>query len=268
MTPQHERYVLRGGKEGYDRLLILAQDRWPDTLALLQRAGAVPGMHCADIGCGGGEVSLHLAKLVSPGGRVTGFDMDGVKLDLARQEAQKRGIGNVEFHEINANDWNEVNAYDVVFSRFLLQHLSHPVDLIRRMWAGVRPGGLLIVEDADFGGLFCDPPNASFDFYARIYTETLRRHGGDPSFARSLHRRFLELGIPDAKSHIVQGARCEGPAKHLPSLTLEYISEAVLEAGLATGPELSAALADLANFENDPKTTVSSPRIFQIWSRR
>ena len=47
-------YVIRDGRPGYDRLALLARERWPDTQALLKRAGVSPGMRCIDIGCGGG----------------------------------------------------------------------------------------------------------------------------------------------------------------------------------------------------------------------
>jgi ubiquinone/menaquinone biosynthesis C-methylase UbiE len=49
-----------GGKQGYERLLLLARDRWPDTAALFARAGVSPGMRCIDLGCGGGEVTLEI----------------------------------------------------------------------------------------------------------------------------------------------------------------------------------------------------------------
>ena len=78
--------MIRGGREGYERLLVLARERWPDTAALFDRAGLAPGMHCVDLGCGGGQVTLEMARLVAPGGSVTGVDMDEVKLDLARRE--------------------------------------------------------------------------------------------------------------------------------------------------------------------------------------
>jgi 2-polyprenyl-3-methyl-5-hydroxy-6-metoxy-1,4-benzoquinol methylase len=135
-----EQYVIRGGKEGYDRLLLLARERWPATAALFDRAGLTPGMRCIDLGCGGGEVTLEIATLVAPGGSATGVDMDGVKLDLARQAAARRGQDNVEFRLMNLDDWDEPGAYDAVYCRFVLQHLSQPVGLLRRMWAGVRPG--------------------------------------------------------------------------------------------------------------------------------
>jgi 2-polyprenyl-3-methyl-5-hydroxy-6-metoxy-1,4-benzoquinol methylase len=128
-----ERYVIRGGREGYERLLVLARERWPDTAALFDRAGLAPGMHCIDLGCGGGQVALEMARLVAPDGSVTGVDMDEVKLDLARREAVRRGLGNIGFRLLNLNDWDEPGAYDAVYCRFVLQHLSQPVDLLRRM---------------------------------------------------------------------------------------------------------------------------------------
>ena len=71
-------YVLRGGKPGYDRLLLLARDR-RHTRALLERAGICAAMRCIDIGCGGGEVTMAIAAMVAPGGTVTGMDTDQVE---------------------------------------------------------------------------------------------------------------------------------------------------------------------------------------------
>jgi ubiquinone/menaquinone biosynthesis C-methylase UbiE len=266
--PKEERYVIQGGRRGYDRLLLLARDRWSDTLALFQRAGLSPGMRCLDLGCGGGEVTLEMAKLVTPGGTVIGVDMDAVKLGLARRAASDRELGNVDFRQMNAGDWNEPDAYDAVFSRFLLQHLSRPIDLLRRMWAGVRRGGVLMVEDADHDGRSCDPPNDGFDFLRRNYVRVLEQNGGDPAIGRKLRRYFLESGIPDPQLSMVQSVRVEGELKTLPQLTLETTSDAIVAAGLASPPEVAAALASLAKFVRDPETLVTGPRIFQLWARR
>ena len=128
-----EGYVIRGGREGYDRLLLLARDRWPDTAALFAQAGLRPGMRCIDLGCGGGEVTLEMAKRVVPDGMVSGVDMDQVKLGLAKTAATERGVANVEFLVNNVNNWDEPDSYDLVYSGFLLHHLSHPVELLGRM---------------------------------------------------------------------------------------------------------------------------------------
>jgi SAM-dependent methyltransferase len=263
-----ERYVIRGGKQGYERLLLLSRDRWPDTAALLERAGLAPGMRGIDLGCGGGEVTMEIARLVAPGGSVTGVDMDEIKLDLARQAAAARGLGNVGFRALDVGDWNEPGGYDVVFSRYLLQHLSQPVDLLRRMWAGVRPGGVLIVEDADHDGWCCHPPSEAFGFFVRTYCQVLRRRGGDHAIGRKLYACFLAAGIPRPQVALVQSVWTEGEAKTLAWGTLEATSEAIVSEGVASDDEVTAALAALQDFTADPDTLICGPRIFQLWSRR
>ena len=55
--------MIRGGQQGYERLQLLARERWPDTLALFERVGLGQGARCIDLGCGGGEVSFEIARL-------------------------------------------------------------------------------------------------------------------------------------------------------------------------------------------------------------
>ena len=241
-----ERYVIRGGRKGYDRLLVLARASWPDTAALFRRAGIGPGMKCIDLGCGGGEVALEMARLVAPGGSVTGVDMDEVKLGLARKAAGERGVSNVEFLAGNVSNWNEPDAYDVVYSRFVLQHLSEPADLLRRMWVAVRIGGRVIVEDADFDGLCCHPPNAGFDFFVRAYAEVIRRRGGDHATGRKLYQYFLQAGIPAPQVALVQAVSVRGESKELAWQTLDATGDAILSEGVATSDELAALLEQAA----------------------
>jgi ubiquinone/menaquinone biosynthesis C-methylase UbiE len=263
-----EEYVIRGGKEGYERLLLLARERWPATAALLARAGLTSGMRCIDLGCGGGEVTLEVARLVAPGGSATGVDMDGVKLDLARQAAARRGQDNVEFRLMNLDDWDEPGTYDAVYCRFVLQHLSQPVALLRRMWAGVRPGGVLIVEDADFDGFCCHPANEGFDFFLRAYRQVIQRRGGDHAMGRKLYGCLLAAGIPDPQVAVVQPVSTEGEAKTLPWSTLEATAEAIVSEHVASADEVAVALSSLQQFTADPRTLISGPRVFQLWSRR
>ena len=197
-------YVLRGGKPGYDRLLLLARDRRADTRALLERAGICAAMRCIDIGCGGGEVTMAIAAMVAPGGTVTGMDTDQVKLALARQAAAERGLGNVEFTALDVRDWDGTAGYDAVYARFLLHHLSQPEALLRRMWAALAGGGVLVVEDADFDRWCCDPPNAGFEFFLDAYRRVLARRGGDHATGRKLYRWFLAAGIPHPQITLVQ----------------------------------------------------------------
>jgi ubiquinone/menaquinone biosynthesis C-methylase UbiE len=263
-----ERYVIRGGRAGYERLQLLARDRWPHTRALFERAGMGAGMRCIDLGCGGGAVTLEIAQLIAPGGSVVGVDMDAVELDLAREAAAERGITNVEFRTRNVNEWDEPAAYDLVYCRFLLHHLSQPVALLRRMWAAVRPGGVIVVEDVDFDGWCCHPANEGFDFFRRTYREVIGRSGGDHATGRKLYSHFLEAGIADAEVTLYSPVRIAGEAKTLALITLEATAEALRAAGVASEDEIRSAIESLAAFTADPHSLIAGPRIFQLWRRR
>jgi len=103
--------------------------------------------------------------------------MDKIKLDLARQETAARGLSNVEFRLLDVGDWDEPGGYDV-YCRFLLQHLSQPVGLLRRMWAGVRPGVFSSPRTPiSMGGAVM--PNDRSDFFVRTYSQVLQRRGRD-----------------------------------------------------------------------------------------
>ena len=264
-----EQYVIRGGRQGYDRLRLLARDRWPDTAALLARAGVGAGMRCVDLGCGGGEVTLELARLVGPDGVATGIDMDPVKLDLAHQEAQRAPRSTT-----SSSGWStstrgtSPRPTTAVFPRFLLQHLNRPVQLLGRMWDAVRPGGVLLVEDTDFDGWVCHPPNDGFDFFVRSYAEVLHRRGGDHRAGLRMAEHFAACGIAPLEVRLVQPAHLDGDEKTLAWSTLDATRDAIVGEHVASADEVDAALADLAGFTADPTTLISGPRVFQVWTRR
>ncbi len=222
-------------------------------------------MHGIDLGCGGGEVTLEIAKLVAPDGVVTGIDMDDVKIDLARAAAVERGVHNVGFLADNVDNWDEPGSYDVVYSRFLLQHLADPVGLLRRMWAAVRTSGVLIVEDADFDGWCCYPRNEGFEFFVRTYAEVIRQRGGDHAIGRKLFAYFLEAGIPRPQVALVQSVSIGGESKELAWSTLDATGEAIISEGVATSDEVAAALTSLRQFTDDSTTLIGHPRVFQLW---
>jgi ubiquinone/menaquinone biosynthesis C-methylase UbiE len=100
-----ERYAIRGGRAGYDRLRLLAAARRDSTLEFFQLAGLLPGIRCVDLGCGSGDVTFEMAALVGPGGSAVGIDMDQAKLQLAREVAAERGSVNVAFELGDVNRW-------------------------------------------------------------------------------------------------------------------------------------------------------------------
>ena len=108
-------YVIRGGAAGKARLSVISHALETSTAALLDSAGVREGMRCLDLGCGGGDVTLALARLVGPSGEVVGIDMDTVKLAISRTDHIHTRVGHAEGPQVNdprAPEWKDaVNAH-------------------------------------------------------------------------------------------------------------------------------------------------------------
>ena len=85
-------YIIRGGLEGRERLRLVTRVMAPSTTELLDSVGVALDADCLDVGCGGGDVTLELARRAHAG-RVVGIDLDEAKLEIARAEAREAGAG-------------------------------------------------------------------------------------------------------------------------------------------------------------------------------
>jgi SAM-dependent methyltransferase len=263
-------YVIRGGPEGRERLRALARLLAPTTDALFDRIGIAIDARCLDVGCGGGDVTVALASRV-PDGRVLGTDLDDVQLDLARGEAEAARLANIEYRVADVMappGADDLGAYDVVYVRFVLTHLPDPAAALANITAQLAPGGVLIVEDIDFRGHFCDPDVPAFWRMVDWYTRAVRARGCDPDIGPRLPGLLRRAGLTDVDMHVIQPAGYSTELKLLQAITLERIADAVLAARLAELPELEAAVDELYAAARDDDVLLSLPRIVQTWGRR
>ncbi|MGH8899267.1 MAG: class I SAM-dependent methyltransferase [Egibacteraceae bacterium] len=231
----------------------------PSTVALLESMVIGPGDRCLDVGCGGGHVTMELARLVGSSGHVVGVDLDAEILQLARRDAEVAGLGNIDFRLGDATQLEE-GGYDVVYTRFVLGHLSRPEAVVHRMTACLRPGGVLVVEDFDLDGGFADPPSSAHERWCQATEEVVRRRGGDPSFARRLPNALRRAGLVGVGVGVAQPAFMEGPGKALLYLGLEDCADVALAEGVLSEEEVERLHAELVAFAEDPETLLSTPR--------
>ena len=261
-------YVIRGGEEGRARLRVISQALWPSTLNLLVRAGITPGMACLDVGCGGGDVTLEMARIVGPSGSATGMDMDHTKVQLAQEDAESSGITNVEFVGQDIDRLEYEDDYDLVYARLLLTHLPDPTAALQRLVKATKPGGVVAIEDMDHSGIFSYPASRSLAEHVRLYDQVVRLRGADPQIGPKLPGFFRELGLREVQFAHVQPAFIAGDAKRIHQITLENIAPALIASGLATEGEIQRLSTELADFAQNMETVVSFPRIFQVCAYR
>jgi SAM-dependent methyltransferase len=261
-------YVIRGGSAGRERLRVLARVMWPTTSVLLERVGVAASSRCLDLGCGGGDVTVALARL-APDGFVVGADMDEPQLDVARREAADAGLANVDFQVLDVmQPASDNEQFDLIYARFLLTHLPDPSLALTHMCARLAPAGALVVEDIDFTGHFCHPDNAAFWRFVQLYSDAVTARGGDANIGRRVPSLLRATGLADPQMNVVQPAGFEGEVKMIAPITLEAIADAVLAAGLCTVDELDRTVDDLYAFAADDGSVLSTPRVVQVWGRK
>jgi SAM-dependent methyltransferase len=266
-------YAIRGGVEGRERLRIIGRPLQASTAALFDRLGIGDGHVCLDVGSGGGDVTVELARRVRPRGHVIGADLDETKLALARAEAAAQGITNVSFARLDVRtDLDGASLpdahYDVIYSRFLLTHLPDPAETLSRFRAHLAPGGLVIIEDIDMAGFFHWPPSAATERGQQLYYAVMRRRGVDPDIGRRLPSLLLDAGFVDVDLNVVQPVGLTGEVKVGVAITIENLMEPILEDGLLAREELDLLIRELYEYAANPRTVISHPRIVQSWGRR
>jgi SAM-dependent methyltransferase len=154
-----------------------------------------PDAKVLDVGCGPGTITTDLADRV-PRGHVTGIDAAQAVIEQARELAEDRT--NVDFAtgDVYALDYPD-GAFDVVHAHQVLQHLGDPVRALREMGRVAKPGGLVAVRDADFGGMTWYPELPILDEWRPLYKRVARGNGGEPDGGRRLHVWAREAGLTD-----------------------------------------------------------------------
>ena len=111
----------------------------------LDRLGLREGWTCADIGAGGGDVSVALAEVVGRDGRVYAVDID----PRTRNEVAMAAAAHAQVIAVTqaGEDLTLPEPVDLVFCRFLLLHVHEPIAVLRRMAQAVRPGGWVVAQE-------------------------------------------------------------------------------------------------------------------------
>lgn len=152
-----------------------------------------PGLELLDLACGHGRIANPLAER---GVRVTGLDATPLFLDLARNDAAKRGV-EVEYVEGDMRSLPWIERFDRVLSWFTsFGYFSDEENrrVLLDVYRALKPGGLFAVE-----------MNHSDNLFGRWEPESVTERGGD----RMIDRRAFDpqTGRSRDERTIVRGGK-------------------------------------------------------------
>jgi SAM-dependent methyltransferase len=257
-------HYVHGFSEEEQRRLTLMQEILNDAeLAAFDLGGA---RRILDVGSGLGQFSRSLARRAGPPVTLLAVEKDARQIAAAERQAAAAGeSGLVEFRRGSADRLPlaaaERGSFDLAHARFLLEHVTDPLAVVREMVAALRPGGRLVLVDDDHELLRLWPDCDRFDRAWRTYWESFRDHGLDPLVGRKQAALIHEAGAcPTRVSTVFYGAvRGATLFDRVVDNLIEVVSgtrEALDRSGRLSHAELEAALDDLERWRRHPAATL------------
>ena len=212
-------------------------DKW--TFDHLDAIGLGRGWRCWEVGVGGEATPRGLAARVGASGRVLATD-----IDVSKAAGVAGGVIEVLRHDVAA-DPPPGHNFDLVHARLVLVHVPDRERALANMVAALRPGGWLVIEDADplLQPLACLDAQTDREALANRVRDGIRallaERGADLKFGRKLPRLLRRVGLENirAEGFLPLG----GPAMaRLEAETTAMLAEQLLVKGLVTRTDLEA----------------------------
>jgi SAM-dependent methyltransferase len=260
----HGRYLLDNQEtEAGNRFDALARLFNSSSFRHIDDCGLNEGWNVWEVGAGGPSIPTWLSERVGSSGRVVATDIDTSWLDR---------VGEAKFdvlrHDV-AVDAPPDTTFDLVHARLVLVHVTDRNRALANMAQSLRPGGWLVVEEADPGlqNLACldefGPEQELANKLKRAFRTLMAERGVDLSFGRTLPRRLRDVGLTQVQcdAYFPVG----GPASdELERATVEQIRVRLIDANLATHDEIDRHLANVSSGLLDIAT---SPMV-SAWARK
>jgi precorrin-6B methylase 2 len=130
-----------------DDQTLFDRDRQPQVI--IEALELAPGKYVADIGAGTGLLTVHVARAVTPGGKVVATDIDGAVLEYLKTRMVAAGYDHiVEGRVVKPDDPGlEPGRYDAI----LLAQVDHYFDdrtaWLKKAAPALKPGGKLAIAN-------------------------------------------------------------------------------------------------------------------------
>lgn len=233
----------------------------PVTFRHLDRIGVGAGWRCWEVGAGGPTVPAWLSARTTAPELVLATDIDLSWIPAGAPFRTQR-------HELGT-DPLPAEGFDLVHARLVLVHIPDRDRALSDLVGALRPGGWLLVEEADpdLQPLVCPDQHGPAERLAnRLKTgfrQLMAERMVDLAYGRTLPRRLREAGLDEVEADAYFPVASPHTAV-LELATVEQIRSRLTEAGLATDEEI---VQHLANVRAGGMDFATSPLV-SAWGRK
>ncbi|OBK77238.1 hypothetical protein A5651_04490 [Mycobacterium sp. 1274761.0] len=227
-----------------------------------------------DCGSGGGDVSVIVAELVTPSGRVIGIDRDATQVEAATRRVNDLGLTNVRFDTADLSSPPD-GPFDAIVGRFVLMYQPDVQAALRILADRLTPGGV-----AAFLEMNVNLPQPVFMWPVSPLSEQLVRWvdaawevlGNQTRMGVRLPSLLRSAGLEPQLPYEVAGGVVTGDAAVLEFMLamLAGIAPVLTSNGIATEEEVDAdSFAERVRAEMgpDPVMMIASPSL-AVWAEK
>ena len=261
-----DKYLLGSGRSDHDRLRVISEIHDGRTRDLLLRAGFVPGHRFVEFGCGLGYVTRWAA---SQGAHATGIDLNEDSLAVAAQLSQEEGLQHAQFLAANIYEPGlQPESIDMSYSRWLMVHLNKPVEAMHAIYAALKPGGVMVCEEADVSAIYTEPNSAAYSELRDICLQGARNRGVDYTGGRRTHLWAKEAGFEIVHADAYHPHYLTGKHKGFWNWTLRNVGLGMVKEGTLSEVRLKELVAGMNEADASPITLVAHCRMHQVIARK
>lgn len=166
---------------------------------LLRRHGYPPAGRVLEVGTAQGVRAKLMARHF-PNSSVVGLDRSAALLKVARENLEESNLSFVE-GDLHFPPYPDP-SFDFIYARLVFMHLQDPLAAMLSLKRTLRPGGRLLIEDADRDCMFFEPAPASFAGFWNKVQEGQRRMGGNPNIGRLLTSLFKQAAFAEINTEL------------------------------------------------------------------
>jgi SAM-dependent methyltransferase len=216
--------------------------------------GVGEAWRCLDAGAGHGSFARWLATKVGAAGSVVAADLDTQLLEDITEP-------NIEVRQMDlVSDPLPRAEFDFVHTRLVLMHIPAREEVLGRLRAALRPGGILMIEEQDVFPVLAAATGAYRDAWL-AFIRACRAAGTDPDWARDLPMRLCRHGLAGVNAELGVPLFRGGSAQaQFWSLTWQQVRGRVVKVG-EPGDVIDEGQADLT----DERRWFHGPAMVTAW---